>query len=289
MESLLDFLHKYSDVDIEFIRDFIRIQQGDKSRDPFKINLEIVAKWLDTRKEKLKKTLKKTYHKDIDYIVLLPLRGEQNKGSGGHNKKDIFITVDTFKMLTMKSKTKKAHKIRYYYLTLEKLVEIYKDDIIKNQKKKISQLEYNLKKKKFPVKGAIYIISLDDGYKIGKTKDLNKRYKLYKTANKNDPIIKYVFYASDIDKLENCLKNILKDHEYKNRKEFYIMNLNDIIFAIKECEKLITKIKCRTCDKKINSNLNKSFMKRLKNHMQNRHHNDCKNNKQMYMAIIKKK
>ena len=44
MESLLDFCKKYSDVDIKFIRDFIRIQQGDKARDPFKINLEIVTK-----------------------------------------------------------------------------------------------------------------------------------------------------------------------------------------------------------------------------------------------------
>ena len=36
-------------------------------------------------------------------------------------------------------------------------MEIYKDEIIKNQKKKIDQLEYNLKKKKFPVKGAIIL------------------------------------------------------------------------------------------------------------------------------------
>lgn len=279
MKTLLDFLKKYSDVDIPFINEFIKIQKGDKLRDPFKISLEIVAKWLHTTKRELFRTIKESYVHNIDYIVLLCDITQQNKGSGGHNKKNIFITVDTFKMLTMKSKTKKAHKIRYYYLTLEKLVDIYKNDIIKNQKKKIEQLEYNLKKKKFPVKGAIYIIKLHDGYKIGKTTDLNKRYKQYKTANKNDPVIEYIFYASDIDKLENCIKNILKDKEYKSRKEFYMMKLDDIIFSIKECDKLITKIKCRTCKKHTTS------LKRLNSHIKYKHSN---NKKELFMAIIKK-
>jgi len=42
---------------------------------------------------------------------------------------------------------------------------------------------------------SIYIIGIDDGHKLGKTKDLNKRYELYKNAHK----VKYVFYSNDID------------------------------------------------------------------------------------------
>ena len=61
MDSLLDFLQKYSDVDIQFIRDFVKIQQGDKTKDPFKINLEIVAKWLKTEKRELFKTINRSY------------------------------------------------------------------------------------------------------------------------------------------------------------------------------------------------------------------------------------
>ena len=72
---------------------------------------------------------------------------------------------------------------------------------------------------------------------------------------------------------------MLKDNEYKNRKEFYIMNLDDIIFAIKECDKLITKIKCRTCDKKTNS------IKRLNKHIKKEHK---QNSNQLYMALVKK-
>jgi len=152
MKTLLEFLKKYSDVDVHFIEDFIRIQEGDHTHDPFRIDLEVVTKWLNCRKNDIKKTVVESYEQNIDYILLRPTSQQKHKGSGGHNKEIVLLTVDAFKMLCMRSKTKKADKIRYYYLTLEKLVEIYKDDIISNQQKKIDQLQYDLKKPKYPVK-----------------------------------------------------------------------------------------------------------------------------------------
>ena len=75
-------------------------------------------------------------------------------------------------MLTMKSKTKDAQKVRYYYITLEKLVEIYKDNIIDNQDEKIKMLGRNLKKINYLVKGTLHIVKLTeeeiDGLKIEK-------------------------------------------------------------------------------------------------------------------------
>ena len=65
---------------------------------------------------------------------------ETNK-HGGHNKEIILITEDCFKSMCMRSKTQNAEKIRYYYITLEKLVETYKDDIINNQQKYIKKLQ----------------------------------------------------------------------------------------------------------------------------------------------------
>lgn len=153
-------------------------------------------------------------------------------------------------MLCLRSKTINAEKIRHYYLTLEKLVEIYKDDIIKNQNKRIQQLENNLKKQKFPIKGAIYVIGIDDGYKIGKTNNMNKRYELYKNAHKDNPEIKYIFYTHDIDQLETCVKNTLKYEQYRNRKEYYLLELNDIINEIKRCGDFITNFKCKSCKTK---------------------------------------
>ena len=135
MEDLLAFLKKYSDVDIDLIKKFNEILNATNLHAPFSIDLDTVVEWLKTRKEKLKKTLINTYIRNVDYIILQ--QEIKEKKHDGHNKEIILLTADTFKMLNMKSKTKNAQKVRYYYVTLEKLVEIYKDEIIENQNKKI--------------------------------------------------------------------------------------------------------------------------------------------------------
>lgn len=71
MNPLLSFLQKYSDVDIEFIKEFIEIREGDKKHDPFRIDLDLMANWLNMRKDNLKNTLVTSYVKKIDYILLL--------------------------------------------------------------------------------------------------------------------------------------------------------------------------------------------------------------------------
>lgn len=188
-------------------------------------------------KKKEKETLVKTYAANIDYIIIIDLDAPEGASKwGGHNKELILMTPDTFKMMTMKSQTKDAQKVRYYYVTLEKLVEIYKDEIIDRQNEKIKKLERNLKKIKYPVKGALYItkLSKDDGFKVGKTKDL-KRFKVYNTSHKDDLEVVHVFYTHDIHRLEKCVKNALKEFEYRNNKEFYEANFfipNNIIIFI---------------------------------------------------------
>ncbi|AYV75342.1 MAG: hypothetical protein Terrestrivirus1_216 [Terrestrivirus sp.] len=297
-EDLLQFLNKYSDVDIDFIREFIRIQEHDQVHYPYNIDLELVAKWLNTKKGKLKETLKTNYTKNVDYVVnpLFSVNGKQKEGSGGHNKETVLLSPDTFKMLCMRSHTKKADKIRYYYVTLEKLMYIFKDEIIESQNKRIKQLEINLKKPKFPIRGAIYVISLDDnegknmfneiisegkGYKIGKSKDLNKRFKQYVTAHKDDPVIKFIFYSNDIDQLEYCIKNLLRYDQYRDRKEFYITELDQIIKAAKICDNSITSFKCNDCKIIWDNDDNALKIDKLSRHINN--HN--KNEKVAFFAI----
>ena len=41
MKSLLIFLRKYSDVDVDFIEDFIKIREGDKTHDPFRSDVDV--------------------------------------------------------------------------------------------------------------------------------------------------------------------------------------------------------------------------------------------------------
>jgi hypothetical protein len=252
---------------------------------------------LNTKKGKLKETLA-NYTKDINYIVipLLSVSANQKEGRGGHNKETVLLSPDTFKMLCMRSKTRLADEIRYYYITLEKLIYTFKDEIIENQNKRIKQLETNLKKPKFPIKGAIYVISLDDnegknifsemtsnqkGYKIGKSKDLNKRFKQYVTAHKDDPVIKFVLYSNDIDQLEYCIKNLLRYDQYRDKKEFYITELDQIIKAAKICDNSITSFKCNDYKIRWDNNNGTSKIDKLSRHI-NKHNN---NEKVAFFAI----
>jgi hypothetical protein len=74
-------------------------------------------------------------------------------------------------MLCMRSKTKKANKVRQYYIDLEKLIDQYKDLIINNQTKKIEILENDLRKEVLPNDGYCYIYLEKDEYSKLKIKD----------------------------------------------------------------------------------------------------------------------
>jgi len=182
-------------------------------------------------------------------------------------------------MMCMKSTTKKSQKIRYYYVTLEKLVEIYKDDIIKNQNSKIEILERNLKKIKYPVKGALYVLQLspnDGGFKLGMTEDMNKRLKVYNTSMKDSPDVVYVFYSHDVLRLEKCVKNALKYYEYKKDKEYYKVTKDVMIEVIADCQHLISKYTCKECNETVSSIAKSNDDRKITRHTEKHHENNSK-------------
>lgn len=142
--GLRDFLLSHSKISDKFILEFfhIRTNYHVKKYKPFIINLDIVGVWLGTTKNKLKETLTKSYVKNKDYKLAFRSRIASNT-HGGNNKIDIFITPETFKMLCLRSNTKKAEEVRKYYTQLEDLVSEYKDFIIKSQADKIDKLDMN--------------------------------------------------------------------------------------------------------------------------------------------------
>lgn len=279
-KGLFEFLKLNSDVDVPFIEDFIRIQKEDTTHDPFKIDLETMAKWLKARKGHLKETLVYTYTENIDYMVIPDVR---NQGKLGHNKEIVLLTEDCFKMMCLASNAKDAFKIRYYYVTLEKLLLVYMNNTIESQQKKIESLTNNLLKRKYPVKGAIYVMSIPDteGYKLGKTENLNSRYETYKNAHKDNPKYAYVFYTDDINRVESCVKSVLMYEQYRDRKEFYILELADIVTAIKNCDNQMINFRCNSCKK------TKTTAQDFKKHIEKKHnkkeivafHSISKNNK----------
>jgi hypothetical protein len=76
---------------------------------PYNIDLDLVAKWLNTKKGKLKETLLLSYEKDVDYIIIDSLsadgkRSHNDKSHDGQNKETILLHPDTFKMMCMRSR-----------------------------------------------------------------------------------------------------------------------------------------------------------------------------------------
>jgi phage anti-repressor protein len=210
--DLENFLISNSKINKKFIKDFFGFQKSDQFKDykPFTINLDDVAYWLESLKANLKNTLITSYIKDVDFIIiksLLMANHEQPK----HNKETIIITSDTFKMLCMRSKTKKADKVRQYYLNLEKLIDEYKDIIINNLNTKIKVLENDLKKDDLSQGGHVYIFEeidqLNDKYiRIGSSNDVKNRMNNHNSSSLHKKKVLYKIKTHNIKQFEKCLQ-----------------------------------------------------------------------------------
>lgn len=119
------FLKKYSTIDQQFIDDFYSFYDSNKNEYDFIIDLDKMAKWLDTKKDNIKRLLIANFIENQDYIQT------------GKNKKIILLTYECAKLLTMISRTKKADIIRKYHIEIEKLLINYKDIIIESLNRKI--------------------------------------------------------------------------------------------------------------------------------------------------------
>lgn len=243
--SLENFLLTHSRIDKTFISDFFDIRNNYHTKDnyPFIINLEVVSLWLNANKRELKKTLISSYIEKVDYILGGGAPPPRSK-HGGHNKKYVYLTVDCFKMLCMRSNTKKAEEVRKYYIQIEELIDEYKQFIIDAQAREIEKLEYELVKEKYPEDSHFYIYEINKLYKIGATKNLKLRFK---NINSSHPYsIKPIFtLKTDYPyQVEKCIQSILMKDRIKNKKDFYKTTLLKILEGVNDCEKIIEKYIC---------------------------------------------
>jgi len=129
-------LKKFTSIDKTFINDFFNLYNINTKNNYFIINLDNVAKWLNTYKRNIKKTLIETYQVDIDYkIKILAPKGK------GRPEEEITLTPTCFKRLSMLSRTKKAEEIRNYFITIEEYLDKYKNYIISTLNEKVLRYE----------------------------------------------------------------------------------------------------------------------------------------------------
>ena len=107
-------------------------------------------------------------------------------------------------------------------------------------------MKNDLKKNKFPNGAMVYVIDYSDDdknvdgiFRLGKTDNLKKRKAIYDTHTLHK---RKVIHKEITDKplqFENCLRSMLYDYRYKNKKDFYICKLSVIKKAFNNCIKSI--------------------------------------------------
>ena len=235
--NLQTYLKTYSTINNRFIDDFFGLYNLNTTDTDFVIELETIAKWLKSYKRNLKSTLLESYRENIDYKIETTTEHE----SKGRPKENILLTPDCFKRLCMLSRTEKAEEVRSYFIAVEHNLDKYKNYIIDGLTKKIKKYETTLKPTPAPTtKGAIYVLKTVDDiegvYKIGRTKNFKDRLKVHQSSHPDKLEIMYVYETENIEGVESCLKNLLKDKAYRKRKEFYEIDINLLKSLIKNCD-----------------------------------------------------
>ena len=228
MESLQDYLKKFSVVSNKFIDDFFSLYQYNTKESEFVIDLEVLTKWLGAKKGTIKDTLKNSYTKNIDYTETII-----RNGVNGRPTEKVMLTPDCMKRLCMVSRTKKAEDVRSYFIELEKHINQYKDVIIERYLSNHTPQQENIQG------GVIYILNTDLNlpgvYKIGKTADFKARLKTHQSSHVDNIKVVKVYKTTDIDNVEKCLKQYLKQKQFKKYKEFYQVDVDDITKLFKIC------------------------------------------------------
>jgi prophage antirepressor-like protein len=175
----------------------------------------------------------------------------------------IYINEEGLFSLLLKSRMKKAVEFQNWLISdaLPKLRKYGKYEVDKKTKRKIHNLNHQIKilkhnlskNKKYPKGYHVYIIKDDKKYKIGYTKNLNKRLDVYNTGRENKAEYAYYKETKCAKEIETCMKAKLSEYLYKSNKEFYDCNIKKIISVIKKC--LYIEKKCKKC-----SDINKKIL-----------------------------
>ena len=234
--SLQEYLKKYSSINNKFIDDFFNLYNINTTNDDFVININNVVKWLKAHKKNLKATLTESYQLDIDYkIKKLSPKGK------GRPEEEIMLSPNCFKRHSMMSRTAKAEEVRNYFISIEEHLDKYKGYIISALNKKVEKYEKELKPTPEITKtNVIYVLktnqNIEDLYKLGISKEFKSRLATHQSSHPDKLDIVYVYETEMIEKVENCLKGLLKDKGYRKRKEFYEIDINILKQLIKTCD-----------------------------------------------------
>ncbi len=214
----------------------------------FIINLDNVWKFIGfSNKANAKRLLKHNFKENIDYKIVFIRTDEnlKNKNLGGRPEETIMLNINTFKKLCLKANTENADKIHDYYIRLEMVYNELmkeqlesKDKLLESNRKELQQTQQQLKKERthknqilrrkyYDMKpgDVIYLYKDDENnekslLKIGKSKNISEREKVYSNMSKNGSVI-YVKRCLNCDLTESLLHHLLDKYRINSMQEWF--------------------------------------------------------------------
>jgi prophage antirepressor-like protein len=250
MNTIIDLYNKllvYNDTNINFIIDNTNI---------IWFRLADVTDILEykSRKGVLKNIIDKKYRKHLKDIQTIH---DVNRDQGN----TIYINESGLYKLVLKSRMKLAKEFQVWIIedALPKLRKYGFYEVDSKTKTKIKELNHkialltksnnklknNMTKNKYPHDLHFYVLKDDGMYKIGHTKDLNKRLSTYNTGKANKAEYSYYKKTECAKEIEECMKSLLNEYIYKSNKEFYNCSLNKILKEVRKCLKI--EKECKSC------------------------------------------
>jgi len=240
-----EFLKRHSLINSKFIDDFYSFYDDGQNEYDYVIDLEKLAYWLTLRKDNLKVLLESNFEENEDYIILEKSSNGKGMGYGKNNRKPIMLTYTCAKELCMISRSAKSSVIRKFYIDLEKLLITYKDSIVNDLNEQLGIKNINkqiIKENKN--KGMIYVLKLEKGdfnddepmeIKIGSTNEIGSRIKQYNVGHINELPIIFAYLTDDVDEIEKCIKQNLKNYQLKYKTEIFKIDLDFVKETAKYC------------------------------------------------------
>jgi phage anti-repressor protein len=234
-----ELLKVFTKIPNEFIDDFYDTFVS-KHADHFSINLDTISKWLQSRKDELFRTLKRSYIQNIDYNVT-----QTRSKNGGNHYKLVMLTIDCFKRLCMRSHSKKAEEVRTYFIELDDFITHYSDQISDGIVRDIEKVARKIRKNpRADGPGYVYAIRASNKIiKFGETKDLIARLRAYNTGRVDDVQLLYAFKTNDRRRVEACVKGLIESKRYKKKKELYEIDINILKKIVQGCDNLSMEMK----------------------------------------------
>ena len=225
----IKLLKKHTTIDPEFIDTFFKkFRIGNELS--FDIKDTDIATYLNIKYITLRKRLTNEFSKHETFIENLDYVKVTN--GNGTTGVTYMVNYECFERLAMMGKTIQAEIIRQYFIKLRRF-------LTDNQHLIFQAMEDKEDLKKYHSFETIYFFVIDDRkpdiFKIGRTTSIVQRLRNYNVGRIKEVDLKYLALVKNNVLIEKCMKQLLKNKQFRPDREIYKVEPEQLKQVIEEC------------------------------------------------------